>query len=189
MASLINSTYHYKRLYFLAITLLITLLYSGCTQQKNLSFSEQIKQKTKHYSSLNEEEQIKAVTEYWWKIQFIKAPSYNVQKAALETSPRAIEEIDNPTKEIQILAVKKIMKDGSFNRALTKLINTFNEEAQIEAVKHNPQIIQFIPYPSNKVQLEAVKINPFVVKNIINATEEAKKEAIKRNPRVAKFLR
>lgn len=169
--------------------LLLTLFSSGCTQQKNLSYSQQIEQKTKYYSSLSEEEQIKAVTEYWWKVQFIQAPSYNVQKAALESSPRAIEEIKNPTKEIQVLAVHKIMKDGSFNIALTKLISTFDEEAQIAAVKHNPQIIQFIPYPSNKVQVEAVKVNPFVVKNIINATEEAKQEAIKRNPRVAKFLR
>ncbi|QOP41189.1 hypothetical protein [Sulfurimonas marina] len=173
----------------LLIALLITLFSFGCTQQKNLSYSQQIEQKTKYYSALSEEEQIKAVTEYWWKVQFIKSPSYNVQKAALESSPRAIEEIENPTKEIQVLAVNKIMKDGSFNIALTKLINTFDEEAQIAAVKHNPQIIQFIPYPSDKVQLEAVKVNPFVIKNIINATEEAKQEAIKRNPRVAKFLR
>ncbi len=171
------------------IALLITLFSVGCTQQKNLSYSEQIKQKTIYYSSLSEPEQIKAVEEYWWKVQFIENPSYKVQKAALETSPRAIEEIKNPTTEIQILSVQKIMKDGGYNIALTKLINTFSEEAQIEAVKHNPQIIQFIPYPSNKVQLEAVKINPFVVKNIINATEEAKQEAIKRNPRVKKFLR
>jgi hypothetical protein len=180
MASLIN---------FFVIALLLTLLGTGCTQQKNLSYSEQIKQKTKHYSALSEEEQIQAVTEYWWKVQFIKEPSYNVQKAALESSSRAIEEINNPTTEIQVLAVDKIMKDGGFNIALTKLINDFDEEAQIAAVRHNPQIIKFIPYPSNKVQLEAVKINPFVVKNIINATEEAKQEAIKRNPRVAKFLR
>jgi hypothetical protein len=180
MAPLIN---------FFITALLLTLFSTGCTQQKNLSYSEQIEQKTKYYSSLSEEEQIKAVTEYWWKVQFIEKPSYNVQKAAIETSPRAIEEIQNPTTEIQVLAVDKIMKDGSFNIALTKLINTFDEEAQIAAVKHNPQIIQFIPYPSDKVQLEAVKVNPFVVKNIINATEEAKKEAVKRNPRVAKFLR
>lgn len=179
MAPLINS---------FAIALLL-LFSTGCTQQKNLSYSEQIEQKTKYYSSLSEEEQIKAVTEYWWKVQFIQNPSYNVQKAALENSARAIEEIKNPTTEIQVLAVDKIMKDGSFNIALTKLINTFDEEAQIAAVKHNPQIIQFIPYPSDKVQLEAVKVNPFVIKNIINATEEAKQEAIKRNPRVAKFLR
>lgn len=180
MAPLIN---------FFAAALLLTLFSTGCTQQKHLSYSEQIEQKTKYYSSLSEQQQIKAVTEYWWKVQFIEAPSYNVQKAAIETSPRAIEEIQNPTKEIQVLAVNKIMKDGSFNIALTKLINTFDEEAQIAAVKHNPQIIQFIPYPSDKVQLEAVKVNPFVVKNIINATEEAKKEAVKRNPRVAKYLR
>lgn len=179
MASVINS---------FAIVLLLSLLATGCTQQKHLSYSEQIAQKTIYYSSLSEEEQIKAVKQYWWKVQFIKNPSYNVQKAAIESSPRAIEEIKNPTTEIQVLAVDKIMKEGSFNIALTKLINGFDEEAQIAAVKHNPQIIQFIPYPSNKVQLEAVKINPFVVKNIINATEEAKKEAVKRNPRVAKFL-
>jgi len=170
-----------------AITLLI--LFSGCAQKKNLSYSEQIKERTKYYSSLSEEEQIKAVTEYWWKVQFLNAPSYNVQKAAIESSPRAIEKIKNPTKEIQILAINKIMKDGSFNIALTKLIENFDEEAQIVAIKHNPQIIKFITYPSEKVQLEAVKINPFVIKNIINATPKAKEEAVKRNPRVAKFLR
>jgi len=172
-----------------SITLLVLFFNTGCTQQKNLSYSQQMKERIKHYSSLSEQEQIKAVTQYWWKIQFIDSPSYNVQKAAIESSPNAIEDIKNPTKKIQILAINKIMKDGSFNIALSKLIKTFDEEAQIVAVRHNPQIIKFITYPSEKVQLEAIKINPFVIKNIINATEKAKKEAIKRNPRVAKFLR
>ncbi|MEN4046678.1 MULTISPECIES: hypothetical protein [Sulfurimonas] len=175
--------------FFTFSALALFVLLTGCAQPKNLSYAQQIKERTKYYSSLSEEEQIKAVTQYWWKIQFIKAPSYKVQKAALETSPRAIEEIENPTKEIQILAVNKIMKNGSFNIALTKLIESFDEEAQIVAVRHNPQIIKFITYPSEKVQLEAVKLNPFVIKNIINATQKAKQEAVKRNPRVAKFLR
>ncbi|QOP45592.1 hypothetical protein [Sulfurimonas paralvinellae] len=168
---------------------LLLLLNSGCSSPKQLSFSEKLQQQKIYYSSLSEEEQIKAVKEQWWRIGFIKNPTYRVQKTALDISPHAIEDIDHPTKEIQILAVRKIMKDGSFNTALTKLINSFSEEAQIEAVKHNPQIIQYIPYPSPKVQLAAVKVNPFVVKNIINATDEAKQEAVKLNPRVAKFLR
>ena len=160
-----------------------------CAQKKTLSYSEQIKEKTKYYSSLSEAEQIKAVTNYWWKIQFINTLSYNVQRATIESSPRAIEEIKNPTKEIQILAINKIMKDSSFNIALTKLIKKFDEEVQIVAIKHNPQIIKFITYPSEKVQLEAVKINPFVIKNIINATPKAKQETLKHNPKVVKFLR
>jgi len=171
------------------VTLFIVLLNSGCSSPKQLSYSEKMQRQIQHYSSLTEEEQIKAVKEYWWRIEFIKNPSYRVQKTALDISSHAIEDIHNPTKEIQILAVRKIMKDGSFNIALTKLIKSFSEEAQIEAVKHNPQIIQFIPYPSPKVQLAAVKENPFVIKNIINATDEAKQEAVKLNPRVAKFLR
>lgn len=174
---------------FTLTTIIFAILFSGCAQKKNLSYSEQIKERTQYYSSLSEAEQIKAVTQHWWKVQFINTPSYNVQKAAIESSPRAIEEIKNPTKEIQILAINKIMKDGSFNIALTKLIEKFDEEAQIVAIKHNPQIIKFITYPSEKVQLEAVKINPFVIKNIINATPKAKQEALKYNPRVAKFLR
>ena len=171
-----------------AALLISLVLSSGCSSYKKLSYSEKMQRQIEHYSSLSEEEQIKAVKEYWWRIAFIKNPSYRVQKTALDISPKAIEDIDHPTKEIQIMAVRKIMKDGSFNIALTKLINSFSEEAQIEAVKHNPQIIQFIPYPSPKVQLAAVRKNPFVVKNIINATDEAKQEAIKLNPRVAKFL-
>ena len=170
------------------VTLFTVLSNSGCSSPKQLSYSEKMQRQIQHYSSLSEEEQIKAVEEYWWRVGFIKNPSYRVQKAALDKSPHAIEDIHNPTKEIQVLAVRKIMKDGSFNIALTKLIKSFSEEAQIEAVKHNPQIIQYIAYPSPKVQLAAVRKNPFVIKNIINATDEAKQEAIKLNPRVAKFL-
>jgi len=186
MASLIMKN---RYNFIFALLIIVFFLSNGCSSPKQLSYSEKMQRQIEHYSSLSEEEQIKAVKEYWWRIAFIKNPSFRVQKTALDISPKAIEDIDHPTKEIQIMAVRKIMKDGSFNIALTKLINSFSEEAQIEAVKHNPQIIQFIPYPSPKVQLAAVKQNPFVIKNIINATDEAKKEAVKLNPRVAKFLR
>jgi len=178
-----------KSNYAWAAVFIVLLLGSGCSAPKELSYPEKMKLKVEYYSSLPEDEQIKAVKEYWWRIGFIKNPSYRVQKTALDISPDAIQDIDHPTKEIQIMAVRKIMKDGSFNRMLTKLINSFSDEAQIEAVKLNPQIIQFIPYPSPQVQLAAVRKNPFVVKNIINATDEAKAEAVKLNPRVAKFLR
>lgn len=179
-----------NRYYFIFGVLLISLLLiSGCSSPKQLSYSEKMQRQIEYYSSLSEAEQIKAVKEYWWRVGFIKNPSYRVQKTALDISPHAIENIHNPTKEIQVMAVRKIMKDGSFNIALTKLINSFSEEAQIEAVKHNPQIIQFIPYPSPRVQLAAVKMNPYVIKNIINATDEAKQEAIRLNPRVEKYLR
>jgi hypothetical protein len=166
----------------------LLLLNAGCSSPKQISYSEKMKRQRAYYSSLSEKEQIKAVKEYWWRIAFIKNPSYRVQKTALDISANAIEDIDHPTKEIQVQAVRKIMKDGSFNTALSKLINSFSEEAQIEAVTLNPQIIQYIPYPSPAVQLAAVKKNPFVVKNIINATDEAKKEALRLNPRVAKYL-
>ena len=167
----------------------LLLLSAGCSSSKKLSYSEKMKRQRAYYSSLSEEEQIKAVKEHWWRIAFIENPSYHVQKTALDISINAIEDIDHPTKEIQVLAVRKIMKDGSFNTALSKLISSYSEEAQIEAVTLNPQIIQYIPYPSPAVQLAAVKQNPFVVKNIINATDEAKKEALRLNPRVAKYLR
>jgi len=168
---------------------ILLLLNSACSSPQKLSYSEKMKRQRAYYSSLSEEEQVKAVKEYWWRIAFIKNPSYRVQKTALDISPNAIEDIDHPTKEIQILAVHKIMKDGSYNTALSKLINSFSEEAQIEAVILNPQIIQYIPYPSSAVQLTAVRKNPYVIKNIINATDEAKKEAVRLNPRVAKYLR
>ena len=186
MAPLMTKYRSYLSLVAVVVTLLLN---SGCSAPEQLSYSEKMKRQVAYYSSLSEEEQIKAVKEYWWRVGYIENPSYRVQKTALDISPHAIESIHNPTKEIQIMAVRKIMKDGSFNIILTKLISSFSEEAQIEAVKHNPQIIQFIPYPSPKVQLAAVKMNPYVIKNIINATDEAKKEAIRLNPRVEKYLR
>lgn len=168
---------------------LLFVFTTGCAQREHLSYAEQMEKKRAYYNGLTQEQQIKAVKEQWWRIAFITNPSYEVQKVAMDVSGgTALGEIKKPTKEIQIQAVHQIMKDGSFNIEITKRISSFDDEAQIEAVKLNPQIIKFIPYPSPEVQLEAVKRNPFVIKNIINATEEAKKEAIKRNPKVAHYL-
>ncbi len=174
----------------LLLPLALMLLSSGCTSpKKRLSYAEQMKLKKEQYSAMSEEEQIAAIQEQWWRIQFIDKPSLKVQETAIAISPSAIEQIQNPSTQVQIMAIDGIMKEGSFNKALTKLINDFSDDAQIAAIKHNVQIIKFITYPSPRVQLEAVKINPFVVKNIINATEEAKQEAIRRNPKVKKYLR
>lgn len=183
MASLKNA------LHLLTALSVVLLMNAGCAEKKKkLSYAEKVQIKTKHYSALSEEEKIKAVREFWWRIEFIENPSLEVQKTALEMSTIAIEYIEKPYPEVQIMAINMIMKDGSFNKALTKLIDTFTEEAQIVAIQHNVQIIKFIPYPSPRVQLEAVKLNPFVVKNFINATDEAKAEAIRRNPKVKKYL-
>lgn len=171
--------------------IIFLLLVVGCSpKREHLTYAEQMKQKKALYNAMSKTKQIEAVKAHWWRIAFIDNPSYAVQKVAMDHSNgAALGEIKNPTKEIELQAVRQIMKDGSFNILLTKKISSFSEEAQIEAVKINPQIIKFIPYPSPKVQLEAVKKNPYVVKNIINATEEAKQEAIRLNPRVKRFLR
>ena len=176
---------------YIGVMAFIVFVATGCApQREHLTYAQQMKQKKEYYNGLSEEEQVKAVRAHWWRIAFIDNPSYKVQKVAMDQSDgAALGEIKNPTKEIQIQAVRQNMKDGSFNIIITKRISSFSEEAQIEAVKINPQIIKFIPYPSPKVQLEAVRGNPYVVKNIINPTEEAKKEAIRLNPKVERYLR
>ena len=89
-----------------------------------------------------EEEQLKAVKEYGFSIQYIDNPSEKVQLEAVRQNGLAIRYIHNPS-----------------------------EAAQLEAIKNNEYSIEFIHNPSEKVQLEIVRQDGFAIKNIHNPSE------------------
>ena len=165
-------------------------LFSGCIKEKKpLTYEEKYQKVRLKYSSMNEAEQLEAIERDWQYIHFMHHPSKKVQLAALEKNPEAIEDIDRPCIEAQMLAVKKLIDDhGAFSIILTKQIKRFDEPAQIAAVTKAPQLIRYIPYPSVKVQLAAIKQNPWIAKSINHLSKEAKEAAVKQNPKLRNFL-
>lgn len=161
---------------------------TACTEPEHLTYAQKYQRLCKQYDAMSEQEQIDAVKKFAWRIKFISDPSPAVQEAAVYKDPNVLVDIKNPTVDVQLYSIKKIMKDGSFTIELTKILSRLDEKAQIEAVRLNPQIVKFIPYPSPAVQLEAVKRNPYLAKHIHKLTQEAKKEAIIQSPRMKRFF-
>jgi len=173
------------------LSILLLLILTACSthHKKELTHREAFELEVKKFGAMPEEKQIEQVREQWWRLAFIREQTPKVQMAALDGSNNAICEVKNPNSDVQLYTIKRVMADGTYNMELSKVIRDFDERAQIEAVRRNAQIMQFIPYPSPALQLEAVKQNPYLATHIHNLTPEARAEAIKRNPRVEKFLK
>lgn len=108
-------------------------------------------------SKVKDEEEV-VLNEYYlsaveydpWALEYIDNPSEEVQKVAVQLNAYNIGNIENPSEEIQKLAVS--------NRGYAiKFIKNPSEELQIEAVRREPSAIRYIKNPSEKVQIEAVR--------------------------------
>ena len=173
----------------ICVSLAAMALLVGCGgEAKPENWSEKYKKVQNKYSDMSEEEQLKALKKDWQYIHFMKHPSKRVQLAALEINPEAIADIDKPCHEAQMMAVEKLIDGESYSMTLARLLDKFDEKAQIAAVSKAPQIIKYIPYPSPKVQLAAIRKNPWVARTINNLTPQAKAEAIRLQPKLKEFL-
>ena len=173
----------------ISLTIFLGVIFAACgSQPKPENWQEKYKKVQNKYTNMSKEEQLKALKRDWQYIHFMKNPSKRVQLAALEINPEAIEDIDKPSHEAQMMAVEKLIDGQSYSMTLARLLDKFDEEAQIAAVSKAPQIIKYIPYPSAKVQLAAIRKNPWVARSINNLSPEAKAEAIKLQPKLKKML-
>ncbi len=167
----------------------IGIVLTGCMQnKKHLTPQQKYEQVCKKYTQMSEEKQLEALDEDWQYIHYMKHPSLRVQLAAIEKNPKAVAEIERPALEVQMIAVDKLIDGEGFSMTLARLIDKFDEKAQIAAVSKSPQIIRYIPYPSKSVQMAAVEKNPWVARSINNLSKEAKAEAIRREPKLKSLL-
>jgi hypothetical protein len=67
-------------------------------------------------------------------------------------------------------------------------LNKASLEVQLEAVKEDAALIQFIENPCLEVQLEAVKENGYAVRYIANPCSEVQLEAVKQNGSIIQYI-
>ncbi len=171
------------------VSLAAMALLIGCGgEAKPENWSEKYRKVQSKYTNMSETQQLKALQKDWQYIHFMKHPSKKVQLAALAINPQAIADIDKPCHEAQMMAVEKLIDGESYSMTLARLLDKFDEEAQIAAVSKAPEIIKYIPYPSPNVQLAAIRKNPWVARSINNLTSKAKAEALQLQPKLKEFL-
>ena len=86
-----------------------------------------------HNKIPTEAEQLAAVEQNGWAIEYIHNPSEEVQLAAVEHAGQAIRYIKNPSEKVQLAAVKQ-------DSTAIRYIKNPNEQVQLAAVK---QVLQF----------------------------------------------
>ena len=103
-----------------------------------------------HSKAPTEAEQLTAVEQNGYAIQYIEKPSEQLQLVAVKQDGLSIVDIKNPSEQVQLAAVKQ---DG----LAIGLINNPSEQVQLAAVRQNGFAIEDINNPSEQVQLAAVK--------------------------------
>ena len=114
-------------------------------------------------------------------IKDIDNPSEELQLIAVKLNGNTIQYINNPSEEIQLIAVRQ---DGW----AIQYINNPSEELQLIAVKQNGWVIQYINNPSEELQLEAAKQNGLVIQYIDNPSEEVQIAAVKQNGNAIQYI-
>ena len=157
-----------------------------------------------HNRQPTEEEQLTAVKQNGYAIEYIKNPSEEIQLAAVKQNGYAIEYIKNPSEEVQLAAVKqdgtaikyiknpseKVQLDAVNNDGVAiEYIKNPSEEVQLAAVKQSEWAIKYIKNPSEKVQLGAIKYDEIAIKYIKNPSEEVQLAAVKQHGWVIKFIK
>ena len=103
-----------------------------------------------HSKLPTEAEQLAAVEQNGYAIQYIEKPSEQLQLVAVKQDGLSIVDIKNPSEQVQLAAVKQ---DG----LAIGFINNPSEQVQLSAVRQNVFAIEDINNPSEQVQLAAVK--------------------------------
>lgn len=129
-----------------------------------------------------EENQKKLITDNPYLIKQIENPSKELQLIAIKNDPTNIQYIKNPDKEIQMIAVEK-------DATNIRYIETPEIDVQLVSIQENPMRLQYIKNPSQKVELTALKKDDYVIKYILNPTIEMQQLAIDKNPQNLQYLK
>ena len=134
-----------------------------------------------HSKAPTEAEQLAAVEQNGWAIQYIKNPSEQVQLAAVEHYGIVLRYIKNPSEQVQLAAVKQ---DGYAIR----YIKNPSEQMQLAAVRQNGLAITDIKNPSEQVKLAAVRENGMAIEYIKNPSEEVQLAAVKQTGYAIQYI-
>ena len=134
-----------------------------------------------HNKTPTEAEQLAAVEQNGWAIQYIKNPSEQVQLSAVEHNGVVIRYIKNPSEEVQLAAVKQ---DGYAIR----YIKNPSEQMQLAAVRQNGLAIADIKNPSEQVKLAAVRENGMTIEYIKNPSEQVKLAAVAQSGHAIQYI-
>ena len=74
------------------------------------------------------------------------------------------------------------------NKKELKLLNNMSEQEQLEAVREDGLLIQYIDNPSEKVQIEAVSRNGLAIQYINNPSEEVQIEAVRMSGAAIEYI-
>ena len=124
-----------------------------------------------HSKLPTEAEQLAAVEQNGFAIQYIKNPSEQMQLAAVKQDGWAIRYINSPSEQVQLAAVRQ-------NSWAIRYINSPSEQVQLAAVEHAGQAIQYIDNPSERVQLVATKKDGYAIDYIKNPSERVQLAAV-----------
>jgi len=152
-------------------------------QDKEVSFKPFDKKYTWVFNHIKftEEEQLNAVTQDGYAIQFIKNPSEKVQLAAVSKNGYAIKYIKNPSEKVQITAVSK-------NGYVIEFIKNPSEKVQLAAINQNGYAIVNIKNPSEKIKLAAATKNGHVMEYIKNPSEKVQLAAVNESGYAIEFI-
>lgn len=99
--------------------------------------------------------------------------NFNLQKISIMNDPISIKYIENPSEELQLMAIE-------LNYNVYKYINNPTKEVSaLFAVSKNPYNIQYISNPSERVQLAAVKQKGDSIQFIKEPTNDVQLESLK----------
>jgi len=106
----------------------------------------------------------------------------------LKQVPNDIEHITNPTEKEQIVALRFTDDAESVLRLILDKNIIPTEQVQLEAVRKNGLVIDYIKNPSEQVQLEAVRQNGSAIRYINNPSEQVQLAAVRQFGRAISYI-
>ena len=117
----------------------------------------------------------------WNSLEYIKIKTPKVIEAAVRTKGWAIQFIEKPSEELQIIAVSR-------DYDAIKYIKDPSEKVQLKAIQTYYAAIKFINKPTLKAKIEAIKSNGEAINYMNNYDLDEIKLCIEANINVVKYI-
>jgi hypothetical protein len=124
---------------------------------------------------------IKAVNDSWVNLEYIKHPTDDLIKLAINQAGWAIKYVKNPHEEVQLLAVRK-------NYDAIKFIKEPCPRVQEEAVKISYDALRYIGSPTPQAELLAIRNNENAITFIHDLTKAKILAFLRANILVIKYV-
>lgn len=134
-----------------------------------------------HIENPTEEMCLFAVSRAWNTLKYIKSPTYEVIRKAIDTKGWAIQYVENPLEELQIMAVEKDWDSIQYIKTPTVNVKSM-------AVRTDWRAIQFVDNPPFDVIREAVRQNEEAIRYIDVKNDDELVMLIEDNVRVIKYV-